>query len=73
MEVSTTPTVSLKKHLEEILAEQANRRNGNPSANEYLAGMTDETLRDHQLYVMRETYRRDAETRHHAFFTNNTK
>lgn len=71
MEISTTATHDLKAHAEEITAEQAHRReHGKPgTSNKYLAAMTEETLREHQLYVLRELYRRDAKAQHHAFFT----
>ncbi|MEX5269062.1 hypothetical protein [Kocuria sabuli] len=71
MEISTSSTSDLQQHLIEITVEQEHRRNTGEhgGANAYLDLMNDETLRDHQLYVLREVTRRDAKARHHAFFT----
>jgi hypothetical protein len=70
VEISTSTTHDLKAHAEEIGAEQAHRReHGTPgTSNKYLAAMTEETLHEHRLYVLRELYRRDAKAQHHAFF-----
>ncbi|MFI7581715.1 hypothetical protein [Kocuria kalidii] len=67
MEISTTSTDDLKQHLTEIAVEQGYRRNtGIRGDNEYLAAMNDETLRDHQLYIVREIARREAGPRYFA-------
>ncbi|GGG44304.1 hypothetical protein GCM10011374_03280 [Kocuria dechangensis] len=73
MEISTSSTADLKQHLTEIAAEQEHRRNtgerGAPGGNGYIKAMSDESLRDHQLYILRETTRRESSARHHAYFT----
>ncbi|GGG70376.1 hypothetical protein GCM10011374_38640 [Kocuria dechangensis] len=70
MEISSQTTENLKKHLEEIAIEQATRRNnGTRGDHDYLSVMSDESLRDHQLYILREVTRRDAGPRYYATFT----